>query len=109
MALEVLRGNMTAAKAIADWLFVTHANALITPPVQRLSVSVDRVKVVLFMDDRVASEEWLLDEEGTRKAVKNWLADTSHKPLILVGVERIEVYELTVAEEKADAGKIDPR
>lgn len=91
MALAVLKGDAAAALALADHLLnETQAGGELRVPVRKLTVPLDRVRVVLVAREGV--EFGGLDADGTREAVENWLF--RGRPLTAVGIERVELYEM---------------
>lgn len=93
MALAVLRGDHGAAAALADKLIEDRASGTQIPEVKRITCTdPDRIRVVVYYDESVLTGNNRPDIPNTLKAVDQWL----HKgvPLLLVGVSRIELYEL---------------
>ena len=58
----------------------------------RLDVDWGRVRVVLHAAAEVEGSPTVFDREGAEEAVRNWLEHGG--PLLLVGIERLEVYIL---------------
>lgn len=93
MAIEVLKGNMATAKALADKLCEEVNQGIHLPPVSRIdTVDVRNLRCVVYYSLEVAREA-LIDTVATKQAIENWLTNPGTH-LILVGVERIELYVL---------------
>jgi hypothetical protein len=99
MALEVLRGDLVAAKALADLLLENVAHGEI--PVLRVkTITVSdpsRLKVLLYYSDTgyELTEDRILRFEG---CIKDWLRVGGPTVLTLMGVDRMEIYELPKSE-----------
>ncbi len=93
MALAVLMGDLDAALPLADCLLEEHGRGgrkLV--PVHKVTCSLDRVRVVAYVDHRLGTDV-IVDREGFRNEVQNWLHG-EHNPMALKGIDRIEVYEM---------------
>lgn len=91
MAVAILKGDWAAARAAADLLSETCSDGAVrVPPVRRLSVDAARVRVVLYVNEScsVGPEGY----ELLSRHVNDWLS--AGRPLVLVGIDRVEVYEL---------------
>lgn len=91
MAVEVLLGNVAAARALADKL-VTEVmeGAVQVMPTRRVTVEENRVRVVLYV--REDQNEAVVDMPRCLEDVENWIRHGG--PLVLTGIERMDVYEL---------------
>jgi hypothetical protein len=93
MAVEVLRGDLGAARALADYLVENIASGgQEVLPVRSIQVDRKRVRVVLFVNPDAFLDESPPNREGLQSAVDRWLEGV--EPLALVGIDRIEIYEL---------------
>jgi hypothetical protein len=98
MALEVLKGDSVAAKALADLLLENVAHGEIPVlTVKTLSISdPSRLRVVLyFKEGEEHSYERIIQLE---RYVREWLGSGHLGVLSLQGVDRIEIYELPKSE-----------
>lgn len=95
MAVAVLRGDMTAARALVDHLQeeVFIPGTQIITPTRKLSVNTDKLRMIIFL--RQGIDEVDIDRESIQHAIQNWLDGSVHEALILQGVDRVEMYELT--------------
>lgn len=94
MALEVLRGDLVAAKALADLLLenVAHGEVPILR-IKTLTVSdPSRLRVVIYFGKEYELTREMI--ERTEVIVKNWLRANGSTVLLIQGVDRIEIYEL---------------
>lgn len=89
MAVQVLRGNMQAARGLADYLcehvYADGGQEVKPAPVV---VPVGDVKVLVYFDD----ENEMYDAVGVEAAVREWLTDPTRHSLGLVGVRKVEIY-----------------
>lgn len=93
IAVEVLRGNMAAARGMLDLLTEEESNGIRLPPVKHIKVDVAKIRVVLFFSDAaVLHGDIQVDIPVMIQAVNNWLEKGG--PLLLYGVDRIELYEM---------------
>lgn len=92
MAVAVLKGDMVAARALADLLqeqYNTGAKEI--PPIKHLKVDRSRLRAVFFADPDLGQGVGF-DMTALQIAYDNWLA--GREPLGLVGVSRVEFYEM---------------
>lgn len=97
MALEVLRGNDTAAKALAQMLLDDEATALYTlPPVHKITSDVSKIRVVVYFPVMIGGEPVEIDTTSIEEHVQAWITAPPEDQglLVLQGAERIELYEL---------------
>lgn len=97
MAVAVLKGDLAAARQLADLLCEgLQGGAVELPPVRRLSVDAGRVRIAAFISPEVAilSRE---DALAIRHNLRNWLTGTADEIIILHGISRVELYELPEA------------
>ncbi len=93
MALAVLRGDMIAARQLADYLLESYSGGAVeVPAVKKVTCERDRLRVVVYLKEGNSPES---DEEyhAAQQFVNHWLANENN-PLILNGVDRIELFEL---------------
>jgi hypothetical protein len=92
MAVAVLKGDYDAARMLATLLIDEYQEgAMFLPHVQRLKVSVDRVRCILYARNEPDIE---IDSQDRLNAVfREWLS--GERPVLgLVGVKRVELYDL---------------
>lgn len=92
MAVAVLKGDLTAARALADLLVETVDRPAVLP-VRVVDVPAARVKAVVYVKPFVGRDE----HAAVIEAVTRWLSDGRYRTLSLDCVERIELYELPEA------------
>lgn len=96
MALEVLRSkgrDMLVARALADKVQEECSQGIHLAPVHKITtVDRNKIRVVVFFGKEVLRGEVEIDIPAAVRAVHNWL--DSGGPLMLVGVDKIELYEL---------------
>lgn len=93
MALAVLKGDLAAARALADLLLEDwKGGARELPPIRRLSADSGRLRVIVYFPLMVGDAEVDLDVDGVREAVRAWL--DGGETLLLQGADRVELYEL---------------
>lgn len=88
MAIEVLKGNMVAARALADMLCeeVQHTPIL---PSKIVKCAFDKIRAAAYFPAKVSYE---VDVPATVQAIEGWL---EHGTVItVVGCERIELFEM---------------
>src|SRR5688572_4784577 len=92
MAIAVLKGDLDAARLLATLLIDEYQEGAVPlPPVQRLKVSIDRVRCILYVQNEPDIEP---DSQDRLNAVfREWMSG-ERLVLGLVGVERVELYEL---------------
>lgn len=87
MAVAVLKGDLAAARALADHLLEEYGRgAEDLVPVRKVVADADKIRVALFFP-----AEAELDYDQTYHAVDNWVTRGHH--LLLRGCERMDVYE----------------
>jgi hypothetical protein len=90
MAIAVLRGDLAAARALADSLREEHSEGMMElPPVHRIKCDRDKLRVIVFCPIEV-----VIDKRGIHEVVEKWIAGNGSKTLAVQGVERIELYEM---------------
>jgi hypothetical protein len=93
MAIAVLRGDYTSAKALADLLQQEMADGAVPIPlVRKITCSLDKLRVCVFFP---ADSDVVIDRQGMRDAIGAWLE--SRRPdqaLLLYGATHIELYEM---------------
>ncbi len=98
LAVAVLKGDQTAARALFDALadeYVSGAREVL--PVHKLTVSRNRIRVAIFVDDESPlSVEQL---QSIRNGVSKWLDGGEWSTVVLQSIDRIEVYELPDSEK----------
>jgi hypothetical protein len=88
MAVAVLRGDLTAARALADCLVNDYGEGgREIPPLRRVTANRDRVRVILYLKDGVE-----VDMPASTRAVAAWLSGDG--PLFAAGVDRVELFEV---------------
>lgn len=91
MALAVLRGDMAAARALADHLMEEYnAGSREIPPVKKLVVNRKNLRAVFRTYESLGADV-LIDVDQLRSAYEAWVDDGGC--LILIGCH-IELYEL---------------
>lgn len=93
MAVAVLKGDMDAARMLADKLvddIQNGVNELL--PVKQIKTSVKNIRVAVYFPVTVDGHQVGVDLDNTREAVREWLEEGG--PLVLLGADRIELYEL---------------
>lgn len=95
MAVKVLEGDMTSARALADWLTenVYSKGAVVIPPVRQLSMSKDKVRVLVRFPQSAPDTTILIDLESIYDNVKNWLNNPG-TTLVLSEGAILEMFEL---------------
>jgi hypothetical protein len=89
MALSVLRGDMSAAMALAD-LLSENRDAVEVEPLIKIDVPLSRIRILLLADSDYNAQ---LDEDATREAIRQWLHEP-YRPLLLTGVRAMQIYQL---------------
>lgn len=91
MALAVLRGDLAAARALADYLLENvNGGAIEIPPIKVLRHDHKNLRVVLRTYECLGGD-CTVDALETERAVTDWLEGKQH--LVLKGMH-IELYEL---------------
>lgn len=94
LALAVLRKDMDAARALCDMIQEEEALGVRIPPVKKIAVDVDKIRVCVFFPARIDGEDTeIVDVEGINEMVTNWIVNGGS--LVLRGAERIEIYEMS--------------
>lgn len=95
MALEVLKGNLSAARALADRLVEDEALGVFLPPVNRITCHASKLRVAVYFPALIDGREFIVDADSMSGQIEDWLSPLHEPaPLMLVGAERIELYEL---------------
>lgn len=93
MAVAVLRGDVDAARALADHLLnELQAGAVRIKPTRKVTVTSDRIRVCLFFPLGTDVAGTLADDQNLQANVEAWL--DSGQALVLVGATHMEVYEM---------------
>lgn len=94
MAVAVLKGDLTAARALAEHLTEEYATGWPVLPVHKITCSPDRIRVAVFL--REGTDEAAVDWEMLRTSIRSWVSHDVDPgdALVLLRVERIELYEL---------------
>lgn len=92
MAMAVLQGDMTAARALADMLLEDIDKGVLIPHTKKITSDINKVRVVVFFPCQIDGIDVEIDQDGLRDAIENWI--TGGGPLVLVGADRLELYEL---------------
>lgn len=94
LAIAVLRGDETAALALADAVSETHQEGGVRlPPVTRLTAEAGRIKVAIFLNpDVMLPDQAELDAMWA--GLEGWLQGDAPAALFCPSVSRIEVYEM---------------
>lgn len=88
MALAVLKGDMVAARQLADYLLEREAEGIKLQPVQIVNA---RTKAAVFFREGATSEQ--IDSDG--RTISAWLAASTGRVISLPPhVDRIELYEM---------------
>lgn len=91
MAIAVLKGDIAAARALADSLREEHSTGMMElPPVHKIKYDVDKVRVVAFVPMDV---DIVINHTEIQRAVRDWISGKD-TVLTLLGVSRIELYEI---------------
>jgi hypothetical protein len=95
MALAVLKGDLTAARALAESLMEDYeANGHELPPVTKITAPIEKVRVAVYLSSDETDQRLIPDElQAVRENVLNWLRGDANI-LIMTGIDRIELYEL---------------
>lgn len=88
MAISVLRGDMAAARWLADWLS-DNIDAVRMEPVIKIDCPLERVRVVLFQSN--VSDH--MDDAATLQAIREWL-QYPYRPLLLTHIDSMQIYQL---------------
>ena len=101
MAIAVLKGNMVEALVLADHLLEEYNNAkgFYLPKLKEIPYNLDNIRVVLFMRSDIEHDQ--IDFGGTERALRSWLRGGDN-PFILVGVERMEIYEIRQPDNQTE-------
>ena len=96
MALAVLKGDLVAAKALADHLIADEAGTagFALPPIQKFTGDFSKLRIVTYVDPALGADVQI-DRERMRRSITNWLL--RGEPLVLMGFSRLELYELDPA------------
>lgn len=102
MAIEVLRGDMAAARALADHLLNDLEGTVreVTPIKLKVTNPDARLQAIAYFN--CSFSDVAIDLETTRQVVDNWLRDGG--TLCVFGVSRVEVYELPPDSENPPGG-----
>ncbi len=106
MAVAVLRGDMEQTRLLADHVLLDcygggRQSKRIVPHVRKITTDVSRLRAIVYLKDgphrqydeiRRVNEVW-------RQVWARWLADTT-QPLVVSGVDRVEIYELPPLEDE---------
>jgi hypothetical protein len=93
MAIAVLKGDISAAQALADLLSEqVNTTKCQIPPVHRLTTSKDKLRVVFYFKDGVGPDD--INFTNVERVVNQWLDGQSGRPLYLTGVDKVEFFEL---------------
>lgn len=93
MALEVLKGDLTAAKMLADALVEEFSvDAVHLPPIQKINCSYRNIRVVFYLCSDVDPSEVNLQDITNR--IQDWLLGRVTGGLVLRGIDRLELYQL---------------
>ncbi len=90
MAMAVLRGDLAAAKGLADYL-VNEAQGIVLPPIKEIigiHTDPDAYRVALFIENPDVE----IDRDLVDEAVESWLRRGG--TLVLQGISRIEIYKV---------------
>lgn len=101
MAIAVLRGDTGGARALADRLSETINEVQVLPMVE-ITCPVERIRVALIARDNTDIEPDNRTELNA--AIIEWLRNPKKPVLPLMGVERIELYQLPESEPEKLAG-----
>ncbi len=102
MALAVLRGDNAAALALADLLHETIGEVRIVP-IQKVSISVERLRVALFVDRDLPVSVQEVEIMG--RLVRRWI-NSSDEILVLEGISRLELYEFPERKKSDEPEKV---
>jgi len=90
MGLEALLGNRATAKALSDKLQEEYADgAMPVPPVTKVTVPVDRLRVVVYFKD---SDADIVVDPAFRVTVEEWIREGG--VLMCSHVARVELFEM---------------
>lgn len=90
LALAVLMGDVEAALPLADCVLEEHGKGgERLEPVRKVTCSLDRVRVIAYAEDK----DGIWDDVAFEAIVQSWLRG-ERASLALIGVDRIEVYEM---------------
>lgn len=90
MAIEILKGNKYAAKALADKLQEEYADgATLLPPVQKITVPIDQLRVVVYMRH---SDADVVVDPAFRVQIEEWIREGG--VLMCSNVDRLEIYQM---------------
>jgi hypothetical protein len=90
MALAVLKGDLAAARALADSLREEYGEGGIElPPVRKITASPERLRVVAHFP---LSPDIEVDDDSVKRGIVEWLTGKT-RVLGLVGCERFDLYE----------------
>lgn len=107
MAIAVLKGDLVAARVLADSLLEDCRGAdAALPKVTKVTCDWSRLRVVVYVKDEVARnpDGYEFDRRATEEAIFGWLRGRrpeSAEVLVLAMIDRLELYELP-------AGSADP-
>ncbi len=100
MAVAVLKGDMVAARALADHLCETAwRGAVELPPVRSIVADTERLRVIVYPKDGV---QMLAETELVRfrEQTKRWIDGEYNRIVVPFGIDRIELYEFPAKEKK---------
>lgn len=90
MALDILRGNSSAADAYADMRREQQEQGLVPlSRIQRLTCEIDKILVVAYVDD--SNGPVVVDTVAFRASIEDWLREDG--VLVLHHIRRIDLYE----------------
>jgi hypothetical protein len=104
MAVQVLKGDMGASDQINE-------GHVTIGTVHRITVDKSRIRVAVFMKDP-QDPNTVVDVDSVYEAVNRWLSHNpgippvlwpNVYPLVLVGVDRIEIFELPPTRQEESA------
>lgn len=104
MAIAVLKGDMVAARALADHLCETEVNRekqLL--PVKTFKVESNDIRVIAFVEPSLVNDV-RLNEAGLRHSFKRWLSGED-RTLALTGFSHVELYEFPKTDVKVNNTK----
>lgn len=92
MALAVLKGDIIAARQLADVLLEQYSQGHFEVPPLKIITDHSRVRVVLYLKDNFQA----VDVIELSTIIRDWLSpnNTNSPALSLIGVDRMEIYEV---------------
>lgn len=103
LAIAVLRGDESAIAPLVDCVLETiDGTKKIVRPLKHIT-NLERLKIVAFVDPAFGPDVQV-DVPGLNKAISNWLLGSTAavEALVLVGMNRIEMYELPEPKKMTD-------